>query len=58
MNTRYAPARPTGSQPATPGHGPIDSHELLRGATTIEILHAGQRYFLRVTRENKLILTK
>ncbi len=36
----------------------IDSSELLRGAPTIEINHAGQRYLLRVTRENKLILTK
>ena len=26
--------------------------------TAVEIIHAGQRYVLRVTRENKLILTK
>lgn len=36
----------------------IESQQLLRGAQTIEIEHAGQRYLLRVTRENKLILTK
>lgn len=36
----------------------IDSATLLQGASTIEIQHAGQRYLLRVTRENKLILTK
>lgn len=36
----------------------IDSRELLRGQRTIEIKHGGQRYTLRVTRENKLILTK
>lgn len=36
----------------------IDSQLLLRGQRTIEIDHAGQRYTLRVTRENKLILTK
>lgn len=37
---------------------PISSEQLLRGATTLAIDHAGQRYLLRVTRENKLILTK
>ena len=36
----------------------IESEEILRGNTTVEIEHAGQRYLLRVTRENKLILTK
>ena len=36
----------------------IDSEKILGGATTLEIDHAGQRYLLRVTRENKLILTK
>ena len=36
----------------------INSEKILAGATTVEIEHAGQRYLLRVTRENKLILTK
>ncbi len=36
----------------------IASEEILAGATCVEIEHAGQRYQLRVTRENKLILTK
>ena len=36
----------------------IDSETLLAGASILEIDHAGQRYLLRVTRENKLILTK
>lgn len=36
----------------------VDSGSLLQGASMIEIEHAGQRYLLRVTRENKLILTK
>ena len=36
----------------------VDSQQLLRGAQAIEIEHAGQRYVLRLTRENKLILTK
>ncbi|WP_374278001.1 hemin uptake protein HemP [Azonexus sp.] len=36
----------------------IDSQQLLRGTSAVEIEHAGQCYLLRVTRENKLILTK
>lgn len=36
----------------------IDSRDLFRHGSTICIDHAGQRYILRVTRENKLILTK
>lgn len=34
------------------------SAQLFKGAQLVEILHADQRYFLRLTRENKLILTK
>ena len=30
----------------------------MRGNSALEIEHAGQRYLLRITRENKLILTK
>ena len=36
----------------------LTSEALLKGAPAVEIEHAGQRYLLRVTRENKLILTK
>lgn len=36
----------------------ISSKDLFSGASTVEIEHAGQHYLLRVTRENKLILTK
>ena len=36
----------------------VDSEKLLQGAAALEIDHAGQTYLLRVTRENKLILTK
>ena len=37
----------------------VDSRQLLApGQTTLTIDHAGQCYLLRVTRENKLILTK
>ncbi len=45
--------------PATDNAWPrIRSEDLLQGTSAIEIEHAGQRYILRVTRENKLILTK
>lgn len=36
----------------------VDSRDILGGNSAVEIDHAGQRYLLRVTRENKLILTK
>lgn len=36
----------------------VDSRDILAGNSAVEIDHAGQRYLLRVTRENKLILTK
>ncbi len=55
--TQQAPTIPTSTPPLAPRPS-IDSRELLRGAPAVEIEHAGQRYVLRVTRENKLILTK
>ena len=36
----------------------LDSQEIFLGSNAIEIEHAGHCYVLRVTRENKLILTK
>jgi hemin uptake protein HemP len=54
--TPVKPLPPTDSQATT--KLPVSSEQLLRGSTTLEIDHAGQRYLLRVTRENKLILTK
>ena len=36
----------------------VDSAQLLGSGGAVEIQHAGQTYLLRVTRENKLILTK
>ena len=36
----------------------ILSENLFKGASQVEILHGEQCYLLRVTRENKLILTK
>jgi hemin uptake protein HemP len=36
----------------------FSSGRLFGGAQVVFIEHAGQRYTLRITRENKLILTK
>lgn len=36
----------------------IDSKELFKGEKIVRIIHANQVYTLRITRENKLILTK
>lgn len=54
-------AKPPAPPPPTPSPAErprLDSGQLLQGASAVEIEHAGQRYLLRVTRENKLILTK
>jgi hemin uptake protein HemP len=49
--------RPTPSPPPS-GAQRIDSHRLLAGARELVIDHAGQQYRLRLTRNDKLILTK
>jgi hemin uptake protein HemP len=36
----------------------IDSHRLLQGTRELLIAHAGEHYRLRLTRNDKLILTK
>lgn len=49
---------------ATPGHHPtmasgaIPAECLFKGAPEIRILHKGDLYLLRITRNDKLILTK
>lgn len=58
MNTTSKPVPTAPPLGAIPLPTRLDSSQILRGATTVEIDHAGQRYLLRVTRENKLILTK
>ncbi len=54
------PKPPNQNLPGSSGNARprFDSGQLLQGAQAIEIEHAGQCYLLRVTRENKLILTK
>jgi hemin uptake protein HemP len=51
-------ALPPESKPVTTVPPVLTSNQLFKGASVVEITHAGQRYLLRVTRENKLILTK
>ena len=36
----------------------IESVEILKGETSIRIVHAGEIYVLRITKSDKLILTK
>jgi hemin uptake protein HemP len=59
MNTPTNPPAQTLNNGSVPAQRPrIESGALLKGASSVEIEHAGQCYLLRVTRENKLILTK
>ena len=58
MKIPSPPVKPLPPNDSQATRSPVSSEQLLRGATTLEIDHAGQRYLLRVTRENKLILTK
>ncbi len=58
MNSTIKPAEPLRSTGSKSPGAPVSSVALLRGATMVEIEHAGQIYILRITRENKLILTK
>ena len=58
MNKQPKLVLPNSPTPAASKLLRVDSEQILRGASTVEIEHAGQRYLLRVTRENKLILTK
>ena len=55
-----APPAPTQPIAATPAaqRPRVDSGALMQGFSAVEIDHGGQLYLLRVTRENKLILTK
>jgi len=50
----------TGAPPETPAppRSRVRSHELFRGKREIVILHAGHEYVLRITKADKLILTK
>jgi hemin uptake protein HemP len=52
---------PARSEPPIAASSPrvrMSSRDLFRGGREIVILHAGQEYLLRITRADKLILTK
>jgi hemin uptake protein HemP len=36
----------------------VDSKLIFKGSNIVEIVHKGQVYILRITKEDKLILTK
>jgi hemin uptake protein HemP len=44
--------------PAESPHVSVSSRDLFQGRREVVILHAGQEYRLRITRADKLILTK
>jgi hemin uptake protein HemP len=44
--------------PTTPPRRVVRIEEILRDAREVVLLHAGQEYLLRITRNGKLILTK
>jgi hemin uptake protein HemP len=46
------------AMPVPPRPAPLDSAEILRGQTAVEISHNGLLYRLQATRLGKLILTK
>ncbi len=53
------PSAPPPSEKAANASTPrISSQSLFKGQSMVEIEHAGQCYQLRITRENKLLLTK
>jgi hemin uptake protein HemP len=58
LHTATAPSTPanTGAGAADPRR--IPSHELLSGAREIIVEHRGSQYRLRLTANDKLILTK
>ena len=58
MQTNPATPTPAAAPVPTETQQRVDSNQLLRGQRTVEIEHGEQRYTLRVTKDNKLILTK
>lgn len=59
--TGPAPEKPQGSETASahpPALRPIESQALFGDRGIVQILHEGELYTLRITRNNRLILTK
>lgn len=55
---RPSPAFPTSTPRPRHARPHVSSEQLLHGARELVIEHAGQEYHLRLTRNDKLILTK
>lgn len=59
MELEVAPdPQPPNEAPATPTPSAVTSRELFGGARLLQIEHNGEIYTLRVTRNDRLILTK
>ena len=60
MNTQAQPstAKPEKSRAGAGALRPLDSSTLLGDRGEVEIVHRGETYHLRRTRQGKLILTK
>jgi hemin uptake protein HemP len=56
--TAPKPPRPEPQDATAPARARLSSRDLFRGERAIVILHAGHEYLLRITRADKLILTK
>ena len=56
--SRKPPLDASPEAPTTPQTPIIDVRDLLAGRREAIMIHAGERYRLRVTAKNKLILTK
>jgi hemin uptake protein HemP len=60
-NKHLIPAKPAPrprQDVATPDRRALTTHELFGSCQEIAIVHDGEEYRLRITRNNKLILTK
>jgi hemin uptake protein HemP len=56
--TNAHPSKPPPASPESAQAPVLDVRDLLRGSREVIILHAGEHYRLRVTANDKLILTK
>jgi hemin uptake protein HemP len=57
MNKSKHPISSASERAPQPGAA-VSAAQLFRGANTVVIVHNGERYQLRITRNRKLILTK
>ena len=58
LDQNSQPSRQLDSQASLESRVRIDSQHLLQGGRELFIAHAGEEYRLRLTRNDKLILTK